>query len=112
MILALGTYLISVGENNPQKKKVKGGKIYFSFQFKIPVPIARMSKQEEVDTNNYIAVTIKKEKVVDASAELTFYIYTVQDPSLGSDAAHTEGRSSHLSSPSREVPSQARTVTN
>jgi hypothetical protein len=59
-----------------------------------------------------MAVTIKKEKVLDASAELTFYIYTVQDPSLGNDAAHMDGRSFHLNSYSGEIPSQSCTVTN
>lgn len=43
--------------------------------------------------------------MVGASAESTFNIYIVQKPSLGNDAAHMDGRSSHFNSSSGEIPS-------
>ena len=55
--------------------------------------------------------TIKKQKVVDASAEPTFCICMVQDPSLRNDTAHMYGGYSHLNSPHGENPSQSCTET-
>lgn len=55
--------------------------------------------------------TIKKQKVVVASAEPTFCICMVQDPSLRNGTVHMYGGHSHHNSPHEENPSQLCTAT-